>query len=381
MPVPKVSVVIAAYNAERWLGEAISSVLAQTFEDLEAIVVDDGSTDATQAVALGICDPRVKCIRRKNGGLAAARNTGIQAARGEFIGFLDADDRFAPEKLSKQLAVFEAEPGLDGVASGFDLIDDHGRWLRRELPWLTSADVNLRAVLFWDPILVCSLLLRRECLFRVGLFDESIGFYEDWDLSIRLALAGCRIGWVREALYTYRRHGSNMSTDPALVTVGTEAAIGFITRLFKKPDLPPEIRGLEGKVLGNLYLDAAARAFGAGRGPLGQEYLQAAVEYDPALLEGAPPRWVVALCGHALGPLVENGLGYLRTVAAHLPLADGFQSWNARRLVTHFHASRAFKLRQSGNRLPARLSGLRAVARDPRMMGNRGLLSITFRPW
>ena len=109
-----ITVIIGAYNAERYLAEAIDSVLAQTHPRLELIVVDDGSTDGTGDVAEAYGDP-VRCIRQENGGMAAARNRAVPEARGDYLAFLDADDRFPPDKLAGQLAVFEADPDLDVV--------------------------------------------------------------------------------------------------------------------------------------------------------------------------------------------------------------------------------------------------------------------------
>ena len=171
---PLVSVVIGAYDAERYLGEAIDSVLAQTHRPLELIVVDDGSTDGTAAVAESYGEP-VRCIRQENGGMAASRNRAIPETRGEYLAFLDADDRFTPTKLADQLAVFAQQPDLDivfGHVSEFlspDL-DDEARALLREpthdSPWPTP---NL-------------MLVRRDAFLRVGLFDTElkVGIGVDW---------------------------------------------------------------------------------------------------------------------------------------------------------------------------------------------------------
>jgi glycosyltransferase involved in cell wall biosynthesis len=185
--VPLVSVIIGAYNAARYLGEAIDSVLAQTHRRLELIVVDDGSTDGTGRVAEAYGAP-VRCIRQENGGMAAARNRAIPEAQGSFLSFLDADDRFPTDKLERQLAVFEAEPELDvvyGHVTEFlspDL-DESARALLRapahDVPWPTP---NL-------------MLVRRESFLRVGLFstDLKVGIGVDWharanELGLRSAV-------------------------------------------------------------------------------------------------------------------------------------------------------------------------------------------------
>jgi glycosyltransferase involved in cell wall biosynthesis len=187
MSPPLVTVIIGAYNAERYLGEAIESVLAQTYPDVELIVVDDGSTDRTGEIAESYGD-RVRCIRQANGGMAASRNRAIPEARGDYLAFLDADDRFPPDKLASQLAVFEAGPELDvvyGHVTEFlspDL-DAEARALLRapehDVPWPTP---NL-------------MLVKRESFLRVGLFstDLKVGIGVDWharanELGLRSAV-------------------------------------------------------------------------------------------------------------------------------------------------------------------------------------------------
>ena len=171
---PLVTVIIGAYNAARYVGEAIESVLAQTHDRIELIVVDDGSTDGTGEVAESYGDA-VRCIRQENGGMAAARNRGVGEARGDYLAFLDADDRFPPDKLRTQLAAFAADPSLDvvyGHVTEFlspDLDDASRRLLREpvhDLPWPTP---NL-------------MLVRRDSFLRVGLFSTElkVGIGLDW---------------------------------------------------------------------------------------------------------------------------------------------------------------------------------------------------------
>lgn len=171
---PLVSVVIGVYNCAHYLGEAIESVLNQTHTNLELIVVDDGSTDGSGAVADAYGHP-VRCVRQPNGGMAAARNRALPETQGSFLAFLDADDRFPARKLEQQLAVFDADPELDvvyGHVTEFVSpdIDDEARALLREpvhdVPWPTP---NL-------------MLVRRDSFDRVGPFAEElkVGIGVDW---------------------------------------------------------------------------------------------------------------------------------------------------------------------------------------------------------
>jgi glycosyltransferase involved in cell wall biosynthesis len=111
---PRVSVIVPVYNGERFIAEAIDSILAQTYPSYEIIVVDDGSTDRTGAIALSY--PSVQYLHQANAGTAAARNRGVEISRGEFLAFLDADDLWMPDKLSLQMAAFEADPALEIVS-------------------------------------------------------------------------------------------------------------------------------------------------------------------------------------------------------------------------------------------------------------------------
>ncbi len=124
---PKVSVVIPAYNHEKYVGEAIQSVLDQTFQDLELIIINDGSTDNTETEILKFKDERIRYFSQENRGLSATLNRGIKLARGEFFNFLPSDDAFLREKLEIQLKVFERNPDL-GVVFGYpQLIDAQGK--------------------------------------------------------------------------------------------------------------------------------------------------------------------------------------------------------------------------------------------------------------
>ena len=141
----RVTVMIGVYNGAPYLAEAIDSVLAQTQPPLELIVVDDGSTDESGAIAAAYGQP-VRCIRQERGGMAASRNRAIREAAGDFFAFLDADDRFPPDKLERQFAVFEDDPELDVVYGNVTEflspdLDDEARALLRQpthdVPWPT----------------------------------------------------------------------------------------------------------------------------------------------------------------------------------------------------------------------------------------------------
>ncbi|MEY2480082.1 MAG: hypothetical protein QOI04_1009 [Verrucomicrobiota bacterium] len=225
---PLVSVIIPAFNAQHYIGAAIQSVIDQTLADFEVIVVDDGSTDQTGSIVSDFCasDSRIRLITRENGKLARARNTGITAASGRFLAFLDADDTWHPTKLEKQIelsggteagvifsdAAYVADEPISlptylfGVYFGFF----SGRAMFRRLYERNAIPIS--------SVLLCRNLLGVECF-----FDESAQFrgVEDYELWLRLASKGITFFGLKEKLITYRSHSSQMSRD--LVSMITSA--------------------------------------------------------------------------------------------------------------------------------------------------------------
>lgn len=205
-----VSVVIPCYNAARFLPGAIESALAQTHRDREIIVVDDGSSDETPAVARAYGD-RVAYHRQDNRGAAAARNRGMELARGEFIAFLDADDVWFPTKLEEELGLLARNPALGAVYTDCFSIDSAGKitgfYLARNLPRNPDAAVEL---FIRDFIPNSTLLFRREALRTVGFSDPAVWLEEDLDYKIRLA-ERYPIGRVRLPLAGWRQHPGNKS--------------------------------------------------------------------------------------------------------------------------------------------------------------------------
>ena len=214
---PTVSVVIAAYNAARWIAETLDSVLAQTFRDFEVIVVDDGSSDQTPEIVAGYKD-RIRYLRKENGGQPSARNVGIRAACGSYIAFVDADDLWLPKKLELQMELFCRRPDLAWVYSDAIAFDgDTGQELFRmgDLTKPRTGDI-LRPLLLRDFIPSPTPVIRRDVFGTVGYFDESpdLQIGEDWNMWLRIA-AKCPVEFVDQPLARYRSHRASTmgSTD------------------------------------------------------------------------------------------------------------------------------------------------------------------------
>lgn len=200
---PRVSCIIPAFNSERFVGEAIASVLAQSHQPVEVIVVDDGSTDAT-ADAVRRCGPAVRYIHQPNAGPPAARNAGIRVARGDFIAFLDADDRWHPEKLARQLALFDAEPGLDCCLTLVRLFWEAG--LRaEEMAYREKGRVEV------ETQQQSSMLVRRAAFDVVGLFDPDLPHAALMEWFERAQGCGLRIGRLPDVVVERRMHAANFS--------------------------------------------------------------------------------------------------------------------------------------------------------------------------
>ncbi len=190
-----ISVIIPAYDAAPFIREAIDSVLSQSVQPLEILVVDDGSNDETAHIAAEY-EPPVFLLKQKHQGVSAARNLGIVEATGEFIAFLDADDVFIdPGKLEKQLAR-RAEKSCDLVLTGWQITDERLNKISDRYVWLEMPHLNLFNWVRSQAILPSTMLVRRENLLEINGFDENITNSEDVDLVFRLAQAGCRAVWL-----------------------------------------------------------------------------------------------------------------------------------------------------------------------------------------
>jgi glycosyltransferase involved in cell wall biosynthesis len=208
-----VSVVIPSFNCARFIREAVDSALAQTVQPLEIIVIDDGSTDTTpEAMAGYASDPRVCYLRQKNAGQSTARNNGIRAARGEFIALLDADDRWKPDKLAKQLGKF-SDDGIGVVFSGSQVFDEHGIRSENRANEDACADI-LQSLITTTAFVPSSVVVRKRCFDTCGLFDESLKKVEDREMWIRLAKR-YRFSCAPDCLVEYRLLAGalNMQTE------------------------------------------------------------------------------------------------------------------------------------------------------------------------
>lgn len=215
-----VTVVIPCFNGEGYLAEALASVLAQTHADLEVIVVDDGSTDGSLAIARSTGDPRVRVVVQANAGVAAARNRGVAEARGEYVAFLDQDDLWLPPKLELQLVLLGRSPEVGLVYSDCLLIAEDGaelgRWSAR-YPLLRGR--VFERLIVDSVVAISTVLLPRAIFERVGGFRPSFRYVEDLDLILRVAERN-PIDVVGVPMAKYRLHPASVSRS-----LGLEVAV------------------------------------------------------------------------------------------------------------------------------------------------------------
>jgi glycosyltransferase involved in cell wall biosynthesis len=203
-----VSVIIPTYERRDYIGDAVASVLAQTFDDLEVIVVDDGSTDGTSELFRAHADSRVRFVSKEHSGIASTRNRGIVEARGTMLAFLDSDDIWVPEKLEKQLPLLRGSVGF--VYARYRSVRD-GQVLRSKPVGGPSGRIFM-ALLGRIFVQTSTAIVTREAVEGVGLFDESLSYADEYDYFLRLAHA-YEAGFVDEDLVIYRIHGGNESRD------------------------------------------------------------------------------------------------------------------------------------------------------------------------
>lgn len=227
MPKPLVSVIIPAFNEERFIAEAIESALAQTYEPVEVVVVDDGSTDATGQIAATF--PDVELVSQVNRGLSAARNAGVAAAAGEIIAFNDADDIMLPERLETQVDHLLENESVGCVLAEQVIEVEDGA----ELPfWVSGTDKPLIPVEIHrrhgghPNIHTVTMLMRRSLYIEMGGFDPGQDFSGDVDILLRLMESGVEIARVPTPVVRRRVHANNM-------TQGSEESRQALFRLFK----------------------------------------------------------------------------------------------------------------------------------------------------
>lgn len=257
---PIISVIIPAYNSAHYLTTAVDSVIAQTFQDFEVLVIDDGSTDETEMV-MQHYGPPVRYFRQRNSGVAVARNRGIEESRCRYVAFLDADDTWLPEKLERQLEALNSAPNAGACYSARILVDAALRplrLLRSERRGGTLEDLICLGNVVGSPSAV---IASRDLLRQVGGFDREMSQCADWDMWVRLAML-TEFVYVDEPLATYRQHAANMSLNVGLLE---QDSLRVLEKGFANPSLPDSLRAQHRAAFARNYMVLAGTYFRARR--------------------------------------------------------------------------------------------------------------------
>jgi glycosyltransferase involved in cell wall biosynthesis len=281
---PALSIVIPAYNVAPYVRQAVESALDQRFTDIEVIVVDDGSTDGTDAVLADIeqarADPRLRIIRQPNAGLSGARNTGIAAARADLIGFLDGDDAWLPEKAARHVAAMRANPDIGLSFSHSAYMTEAGEPTEQML-LAEKSSPNLHDMIRRNHVgNGSSAVVRRACLVATGPFNTDLRACEDYEMWCRmLNKTSCRAELVPAPLTLYRMRHASLSYDADKFTHQAEAAM-----LLLRAAMPLVPRRVFDEGQAQHYRIAAWKAATSGASGVSARLLLKALRMQPALL-------------------------------------------------------------------------------------------------
>ncbi|HJY79833.1 MAG TPA: glycosyltransferase, partial [Candidatus Binatia bacterium] len=290
---PLVSIVIPAYNHAPYVAETIDSVLGQTYQNWELIIIDDGSTDATPEIIRRYRDPRIRAYRQENRGLSATLNRGIGLAHGKYFAFLPSDDVYEPEKLAVQVPVLEENPAVGVVFSWQTVIDAEGKPTTEQhvQEWFAvsfeSKEEIFPALFERDFLSTPTHLLRMECFARVGQFDESLVTAQDYDLWLRI-LQYYDVRLLKRPLVRMRWHGHNQTRVATPQTERERATVLLkASRLLAIEEIFPSLAGLAAdtypEAFAHAYLTLARFVIRSGLSPMvpaARVYLAQALQYQ-----------------------------------------------------------------------------------------------------
>ncbi len=297
-----ISVIIPAWRAASVIKPTIESVLAQTRAPNEIIVVDDGSPDNTSEVVAQYA-PRVRCIRKPNGGVSAARNAGFAASSGAFVLFLDQDDLITPDHIAKLHAALVTHPGWGVAYSAWSYIDESGQNNLGDVSVPKSghllADLVLRRVAVPSTGIA---LVRRDVFEKADGYDEQLTAIADLELFIQIARAGYQIGFVDGCSFLYRISPDSMSAN---VKKQEDHELAMLDKHYAKQPVPHELADVKDEAYAITYYEAAARYYRTGNIANAKDRLIRAVAMHPKL--ATDEQWLLNWVSfNAMSPRTAN---------------------------------------------------------------------------
>ena len=384
---PRVSVVIPTHNTANYIVQAVESVLNQTCRDFEVIVVDDGSSDNTHDVLTPYQD-HIQYVWQENQERAVARNHGLKLAQGELIAFLDADDVWMPDKLSRQVALLDEHPDAVLATVIARNIGPDGRrikfWGSAYIAGEPEGPVEVQRhgpeILFGSPLIPSAVMVRREALDRVGLFDTRAVPNEDWEMWIRLSGLGSFV-YLSEVLCQYRTYG----TPQELRRRTSDHIVATIAYVIEKssasdPERFPAV--LRDQALANVYAYSALASYEMSDVARGHKMLERAIRLEPQLAQRERITWLLE--DHARRILQDTGeeiraVEFLTTIIGHLPSEIQSPRRGVRGVMGRVYMGDSFRAHSKGDRDTARKAWWPGVRYDPAWLLNWGVLSMVVR--
>ena len=368
---PKVSVIIPTFNRAPSLPRAIKSVLNQTFDDFELIIVDDGSTDNTKDIVSHFNDPRILYLWQENRERSAARNTGIKASQGIYITFLDSDDEYMESKLEAQVTLLEIKPEVGLVMSGWIETNGTGEVNSVHKPWINhpESEYELSEWLLSPPIHLCTTLIRRIWLDQVKGFDENITSSEDVDFFFRLIQRDCKTEWAKLLVLKHQPHLPDPLTYFRNYHYVLEKAFGDADTSFK-------LGISREQTIVNLRLVTAFHAYAQRQFLQAQNQIIEAAILDPKLLEIEDKRVIMAFAFNVWSLGIDDPVYFVNGVFDNLPEQYRWLEKKRRWILSRAWMSNAFRSHSLHARPKVRHAVRKAIEYDPMLIINRGILSI-----
>lgn len=386
---PKVSVIIPSYNSEKVVPLTIASALEQTFTDMEVIVVDDGSTDGTRQ-ALARFGNRIRYIYQENKKHSGARNTGIKAAQGEYLAFLDSDDLWLPQKIERQVEILNQHPDVVLVCCVAEYIDQLGNPARSSgISIERHAGVDEEPSTWTSRLFLgdavpgggSSAMVRRSALIQAGMFDEGLDYAEDWDTWMRLSFLG-KFVLIPDHLILFRVSG----WERILRREASNELISRPIRLIEKASAlwngdPKELEELRARGNATLWQRAALASFQLGLVDQGREQFSRMLSIYPSwkteqscLDLGIDRAWLIFKEYEDF----DRALQYLNVYFNGLPQEFKSHRQLHQQAVAWLWYGRMKDEISVGDLRKARGYWLQSVRSDSRMLGNRGILLAGF---
>ncbi|MEO7705802.1 MAG: glycosyltransferase family A protein [Thermoflexales bacterium] len=383
---PRVSVIVPTFNRAAFLPQAIDSALAQGYDNLEIVVVDDGSTDGTRSVLEPYID-RIRYVYQENQGAAVARNTAIAASSGEFIAFLDSDDIWLPGKLQIQMEVARLRPDIGMIASHAVTLDASGNAKSATpiSPYQREGIVSIETNITQSPLPIDTLIVRRTYMPRDAPFRPGVQFFEDWEFCLRVA-AQTQIWFVAQILAGVRSHGEQAT---ALLASQERVEIKLQSRLRVLERVVPLLPGDKSRLLrfrsiaeAQGYAHASVATFVNCDHRLATSWLEKAIALDPDTWNAAEQ--LGELVAHTAIVMEQRrsereAREFLGNVMKGLPPSFRHVYDLRSRIYGQFHAALSFLRFDAGEFRRVMPHVFAGWAYRPRLLSNRGLWSIWVR--